>query len=140
MENEKIIHLDIVRANWNFEKRCKCIDRKFVIDPRNKEVHCASCGALVDPFEALMDICNWMERENNEIDMMAHQRQELMQYKPYLRVIKYLEKNYRGRKMLPCCPVCHEPFYLEEITSWDGIEYGKARILQRQNENKNKNG
>lgn len=131
MENDKLIHLDIVRANWNFEKKCQCTDRRFVIDPRNREVYCSKCGAWVDPFDALMDISNWCEHENNEIDMLARQKQELMQYKPYLRVIKKLERNYRGHKMLPCCPVCGEPFYLEEICEWMGKPYGDARIKKR---------
>lgn len=98
-EKSKLIHLDIVRANWNFEKKCKCTDRKFVIDPRNKEVYCASCGAWVDPFEALMEISDWLERENNNLDQLYNQKQELMRYKPWLRIIKDLEKQYRGHKM-----------------------------------------
>lgn len=130
-DKSKLIHLDIVRTNWNFQKKCKCTDRKFVIDPRNREVYCASCGAWVDPFDALMDIANWFENKNDELDRYYTQKKELMSYKPWLKVIKSLEKQYRGHKMLPICPVCRQPFYLEELTEWEGKDYADARIKRR---------
>jgi len=133
---DKIIDIDIVRANWNFKKKCTCQNRTFVVDPRNREIHCGQCGEIVDPFEALLELSNHYERINSQLHQIYEQKVELSKYKPHLLVIKSLESQYRGEKMLPLCPVCHEPFYLEEITSWTGWIYGEARIAQRREERK----
>lgn len=128
---DKIIHMDIIRANWNFRKRCTCENRTFVLDPRNREVHCGQCGELVDAFDAMMELCNNYERINEQMDSILKQKKELSKYKPRLEVIKKLEKEYRGKKMLPCCPICNNPFYLEEIRHWMGWSFGEAMINRR---------
>lgn len=131
---EKIIDIDVIRANWNFKKRCTCQDRTFVLDPRNKEVHCAQCGEIVDAFQAMLELANNYERMNSQLRNYYEQVKQLSSYKPHLKVIKSLESQYRGKKLIPCCPICHEPFYLEEITSWSGWQYGAARIERRKEE------
>ncbi|MDY0396799.1 hypothetical protein RWE15_23995 [Virgibacillus halophilus] len=55
-------------------------------------------------------------------------KKQIANYKPWLVVIKKLEKQYRGRKMIPNCPRCSEPFYLEELVQWTGKPYADARI------------
>ena len=131
---DKIIDIDIIRANWNFKKRCECRNRTFVLDPKNREVHCGQCGEVVDPFDALMELCNNYERINEQLRHSLEQKRELDKYKPHLNVIKKLEHNYRGKKLIPDCPVCGEPFYLEELNCWTGWQYGEARIKHRNKE------
>lgn len=133
---EKIIDIDVVRANWNFKKHCTCSKRKFVLDPINREVHCSYCGEIVDPFDALMDLSNNYEMINSQLKSSLEQMKKIANYKPHLKVMKRLEKNYKGKnKMLPCCPVCNEPFYFEEITTWSGLQFGSAVIEKRKEEN-----
>ncbi|EKQ56212.1 MULTISPECIES: hypothetical protein [unclassified Clostridium] len=135
---DKIIDIDIIRANYNFKKKCTCSKRSFVLDPANREVHCRQCGQIVEPFEALMDLCNHYERINEQLKSSLEQKRQLDNYKPHLKVIKHLEENYRGKnKMIPYCPVCGEPFYLEELISWSGWEFGAALIEQRKNQKNN---
>ena len=38
--------------------------------------------------------------------------------------------------MLPSCPRCEEPFYLEELTSWTGRHFGDARIRKWKEEHR----
>ncbi|WP_235190151.1 hypothetical protein [Bacillus gaemokensis] len=66
------------------------------------------------------------------------QKKQLAAYKTHLRIIKSLESSYRGRKMLPSCPRCGEPFYLEELTAWIGKEYAERRIVKWKEENSTK--
>lgn len=56
---------------------------------------------------------------------MEEQKDHLQAYQPHKPTIKTLEKNLiesekgkvnLGTKYYPCCPVCKEPFELEEIT------------------------
>lgn len=125
---DKIIGLDQVRISRGLGKICKCQNRKFVIDTDNKRVTCASCGAVINPYDALYDLAYQYEEYNRQVERLLKQRKEIAAYKPHLVVIKRLEKEYRGYKMIPNCPRCHEPFYLEEIIQWTGKPYADARI------------
>ncbi|MCS3597997.1 MULTISPECIES: hypothetical protein [Bacillus] len=40
--------------------------------------------------------------------------------------------------MLPYCPRCREPFYLEELTHWMGISYAERRIEKWKEQNQTK--
>ncbi|WP_257150920.1 hypothetical protein [Bacillus toyonensis] len=53
---DKIIGLDQTRINRGIGKICKCKNRKFVIDTTNKRITCHSCGSVVDPYDAIVDL------------------------------------------------------------------------------------
>jgi hypothetical protein len=125
---DKLVSLDQVRISRGLEKICKCDNRKFVIDTSNRRVTCNGCGATVDPYEAMLELAFNREKHMNELERLYEQRKQIVNYKPHLVVIKTLEKQYRGRKMIPNCPRCSEPFYLEELTRWQGKPYADARI------------
>lgn len=124
----RIIGLDQIRINRGLGKICKCENRKFIIDTDNRRVTCAGCGAVVDPYDALYDLAHQDEERNRQVEMLLKQRKEIAEYKPYLVVIKKLEKQYRGYKLIPNCPRCGEPFYLEELNTWAGKKFADARI------------
>jgi hypothetical protein len=64
----------------------------------------------------------------NEVNQLLLQADEIKNYKPYLRVIKNLEKNYRT--MYPRCPKCHQAFDLKNIISWVGKDYAKLNCME----------
>lgn len=125
---EKVIGLDQMRISRGLGKICKCENRKFVIDTDNRRVTCNSCGAVVDSFDALYDIAYQDEQRTKQVECLLEQQKQIASYKPWLKVIKSLEESYRGHKMIPNCPRCAEPFYLEELVSWTGKPYADARI------------
>ncbi|WP_272033122.1 hypothetical protein [Oceanobacillus kimchii] len=99
-----------------------------MLDTRNRRVMCSSCGAIIDPYDAMYDMALRWEQMNEQLDYMLEQRKQIINYKPWLKAIRYLEKQYRGKKMIPECPRCNEPFYLEELNSWTGREFANTRI------------
>lgn len=133
----RIIGLDQVRIDRGLGKICKCKNRKFVIDTDNRRVTCASCGAVVDPYDALYDLAHQDEERNRQVESLLEQRKKIAEYKPHLVIIKRLEKQYRGHELIPNCPRCGEPFYLEELNSWTGKRYADARIEKFKEINKN---
>jgi hypothetical protein len=83
----------------------------------------------------MLELANNYERINNQLHSVWEQKKKLDSYKPHLAVLKKLEEHYKGKnRMLPHCPVCGEPFYLEELNYWMGWEYGEARIKKRMEE------
>ena len=117
---EKIIKIETLRINRDIYKRCRCslTERRYVVDPQNREVTCKNCGSRVDPFDAIYDITRYYERLEEEAQSLLDQRKQIINYKPHMIVFRDLERQYRGKKMLPCCPHCHRGFYFEELAAW----------------------
>jgi predicted molibdopterin-dependent oxidoreductase YjgC len=124
---ENIVHIDVLRINRGIEKRCKCKDKTFIVDTQNRCVNCGSCGALIDPYEAIEYLATYWERVEQQTEALLEQRRQIANYKPHLVVMRELERRYRGKKMLPCCPHCGRGFYFEEIKSWVGRGYEEHR-------------
>jgi len=113
---DKVIELEVLRINRNIDKKCRCYNRTFVVDPTNKIILCGECGARVDPYEAIYDLAYNRERMVEENRRLLEQRKQIESYKPFLVVIKELEKKYRNKnELLPCCPHCHRGIYLKEL-------------------------
>ena len=132
---DKIIGLDQIRINRALDKICTCKDRKFVLDTTNRRVICSSCGSRIDPFDAMYELAYKGEQFKEQVNHLLEQRKQILNYKPWLVAIKKIEKKYRSRKMLPSCPRCDEPFYLEELVSWTGKEFAEMRIRKWKGEN-----
>lgn len=117
---DKVKRIDVLRVEYGKKKLCQCSDPHYEIDYQNRLVYCADCGAIVDPFEALMEIAESYDRIGRQIDALLEQRREIASYKPHLVVIKELERRYRAQRfsMVPRCPRCGELFDLPELTSW----------------------
>lgn len=125
---DKIIKIDQIRVNRGLDKLCTCSNRKYMIDTTNKRVLCQSCGSQINAYDAMLDLSLHAERMNEQLEIWKRQRDELINYKPWLLTIRNLERHYRGKKKLPCCPRCDEPFYLEELTRWMGKSFADGRI------------
>lgn len=117
---EKVLRFDIARVNYGRRKICRCLNPHYEIDAQNRLVVCNDCGAIIDPFDALVDLAKHYERIERWNQAALDQRREIENYKPHLLVIRELEKQYRRQKMIPMCPHCGKPFDLKEIAkgSW----------------------
>lgn len=136
---DKIIPMEQIKIFRGMGKFCKCKDRSFTIDTDNRRITCSECGSVVDPYDALYDIALQDERRNEQLERFIQQKREIAKYRPHLKVIKNLEEHYRKKnKMLPLCPRCGEPFYLEELNSWLCKEMADKRIkICKESEEKN---
>lgn len=127
---EKVVRFDVVQVEYGKRKMCQCFEPHYEIDFQNKLVYCRDCGAIVDPFEALVRIARDTERWDNYTQEMLEQRRQIRDYQPRRVVIKKLEKQYvsaEHHNLEPTCPRCGQPFELEELleTGWVNREFAK---------------
>lgn len=127
----QIISFDQIRINRSLEKICNCDNRKFVVDTQNRRITCQSCGSIVDPYDAMYELAMNGERIQAQVEQLLEQRKQIANYKPWLVTIKKLEQQYRGRKMMPLCPACDEPFMLEELFRWVSWQFNEKRVKDR---------
>ncbi|MFP7288034.1 hypothetical protein SFC15_17605 [Shouchella clausii] len=132
---DKVVDIDQLRVNWGLEKICKCEQRRFLVDTTNRRITCQECGAIVDPYQAMYELATAGSELQKQVERLLEQRKQIENYKPWLVTIKKIEQQYRGRKIIPNCPRCGEPFYLEELTMWSGKAFADARILKWKEQN-----
>jgi hypothetical protein len=122
--DEGIIRFDLCRLEKNKEKLCKCMNPHYEVDTANRIITCTDCGAVVDPFEALLEICKHQEQ------YMEYQRKAIEKAKLYREIA---EKEWRRRfknacfkdmerryidGLHPACPECGALFDPVKIKSW----------------------
>ena len=115
---EKIYPIETLRLMRNATKHCRCENKSFVVDVANSMVNCGSCGARIEPFEAIKYMALHSESLRTETENLLEQRRAILNYKPHMVVFRDLESRYRGKKMLPMCPHCDRGFYFEELKGW----------------------
>ena len=125
--DKKVVDFDILRINQAARKFCRCTTPHYELDSANRVVTCTDCGALVDPFEALRNLAHNIEHYERCAEYAIEERKKLDEYKPRLRVIKYIEEKYSGSRnsMVPSCPICGMYFDLTELqsVSWRSRTY-----------------
>ena len=124
----ELIRYDLLKINRNKQKDCQCDRPTYELDMQNERVECSECGAVIPPFKALLNLARRHDRINEIHEARLEQAEAIKNYKPHLRTIKELEKKYRGNKLVPHCPACEEPFYLEDIKNWSGVTFMANRI------------
>lgn len=120
---EKIVRFDALRVEYGRAKVCQCKSASYEIDYQNRLVYCQDCGAIVDPFEALLNIAKYYDRYEDYLEYLLEEQKKLEDWNPRLRTIKNLAERYHSGKMAPVCPRCGEAFDLKEIERWTDARF-----------------
>lgn len=115
---KEIIRFDTLRIEYGRKKYCQCKDAAYEVDYQNRLVYCQHCGAIVDPFDAMLNIATYIEKYEEHLEYMLETRKNLENWKPRLLVARNIVDHYHSGKMAPICPRCHEAFDLKEIVQW----------------------
>lgn len=121
----KVINIETLLINRRREKNCKCAKPHYEIDTQNHLVYCQKCLAVVEPFEALLQIARYFEEINDSVEYAKEYRNELMNYKPYLREARRYEQMMKQKNMLPICPKCSQLFNWNEVVSMGNKRFYK---------------
>lgn len=106
-----------LKVEYDRRKVCECNPRTFILDYKNKLVYCSKCGAIIDPFEALLDMAeNAVSIQRDVVayaDLAAKERKIYMRF----RGVNDISKKFRDG-LWPVCPYCKELIDPMEISSY----------------------
>ena len=127
----KIISFSLLQTVKGREKICQCNPPHYEIDPVNRTVTCKDCGAIIDPINALITICEHTDK------LAEYQREALQKARTYAeladkefrrriknKACKDMDKNY-CMGLLPVCPKCGETFDPTDIMNYSRPEKRK---------------
>lgn len=123
-EKGEILSFTLFNVKKGREKICKCNPPHYEIDTQNRIVTCMDCGAILDAFEALMALCQYIDRYE-EYQQKAFEKYKIygeLADKEYHRrmknkALKEVDKQYQSG-MLPICPKCGKAIEPMEITNY----------------------
>lgn len=122
-------------------KLCNCKDRTILIDKENRRVECSECGAPLDPFDVLYEMCFQEHMFYTSLKAMRNEKEELEKWLINNRMGKTLREIASKIRagFLPLCPHCENYFELEQIKSWVNLSYAsevyKKKLLERRRNN-----
>lgn len=128
-ENKKPVSIELFRVNRGREKLCQCNRPHYEVDTVNRIVMCTDCGAVVEPFEALLTVCRDYERYNDDIKRLrkkasiyAQEADKEFKRMCRNRVFREMESQYR-KNLLPSCPECGKYFDPAKINRWTNKKF-----------------
>lgn len=111
---------------YNRRKVCECEDRHYILDAKNRLVYCSQCGAIIDPFDTLMDLTRNADRIQGCLhDYAEAAEKERRKYLRYKGVNGVTEHHRNG--MIPRCPECGKPIDPADFSSYVNLKYVKGR-------------
>ena len=66
MDKGKPVSFDLLRINKGMKKICRCNPPHYELSVENRIIMCSDCGAVVDPFEAMLSIAGYHEQLREE--------------------------------------------------------------------------
>ena len=123
-EKDGIISFELLKAEVNRAKLCRCLDASYILDVNNRLVICEQCGAILDPFDALLKIQE-KQQEWAEYQQKAVRRARLFQQEAD-RTLNLMQRYKNTRRiaglcqdgLFPVCPNCKEIIAPERFTEW----------------------
>ena len=116
---DKVLSFTLFKVEKGREKICKCNPPHYEIDTENRIVTCMDCGATLDAFEALIALCNHMDRYREYQEKALEKCKLYGEWRRRMKnkAFKDMDKAYQS-EMFPHCPKCGEVFDPMEIKRW----------------------
>lgn len=86
----------------------ECRHVHITLDDNGDVVRCDECGIQLSPYWLLTRICDEYSRALAKINARERAHREAMDRALHLTAAQRVEKAWRSRTMVPCCPHCGE--------------------------------
>lgn len=124
MEDNKIIKFDMFKLERNKAKICNCNPPQITVDTVNRRCECTICGTVLDGFDAMVKLLEYIEdlyraldNIKNHADYLEEKANEAKKRYFKNKAFKDMDEHYKSN-MLPFCPNCNEQFDPMKINRW----------------------
>lgn len=133
-EKNKVLSFTLFKVEKGREKICRCNPPHYIIDTANRIIICDDCGAVIEPFEALLNVVEYtkeyeeyQEKALEKINSYREMANEELRRRFRNKAFKDMDSNYQ-KGMLPHCPKCGEIFEPAEISHWTNKKYYRQEM------------
>jgi len=104
----KVIDFGEARVARGMSRRpySSCKHMNMVYDTQERRIWCEDCESNVDPFDAFRTLVEQYAAAESRINRIKNEANEAAQFTLRSRAAKHIDKAWRSRRMVPCCPHC----------------------------------
>lgn len=101
-----IIQIDSLKLKRVHKEFCQHINMSY--DPLNEYVGCSDCGIQLQPFKAFMLLIDGYTKAVRRLDERRSELKEMEDRSELslLKATRKVDRAWRRKSMLPCCPHC----------------------------------
>lgn len=106
-----------------------CLHRRLTYDPLERRIWCRDCERDIDGFDAFTIIAEQCHEFYTQNAHRAKKLEEAEKFQARSIAVKELDRLWRSRNTVPCCPHCKRGLLPEDMKhlSGVGVEYERAR-------------
>lgn len=131
----KVVDIGDLRVSRGQTRRpySACQHTALVYDPGERRIWCKDCEKDVDPFDAFKGLA---ERYSTAVDGLKRRQEhldEVEQFKMRSIAAREMDKAWRSKGMVPCCPHCNNGLFPEDFKSGPHLisrDYAAARLAR----------
>ncbi|MGB7387968.1 MAG: hypothetical protein WA929_10280 [Pseudomonas neustonica] len=106
-----------------------CNHLRLNFDDQERRIYCQDCEQEVDHFDAFITVVNNWRTMTRRLDERRKSIDEAEQFTLVSRAAKELDKAWRKRKQVPCCPSCNAGLLPEDFAN--GIKSTRSAEFER---------
>ncbi|MEF2073507.1 hypothetical protein [Consotaella aegiceratis] len=132
----KVVDIGDIRVARGLTRRpaSSCKHHRVNYDSRERRIWCKDCERDVDAFDAFLLLVEYFDREKARLDSREQRLKEAEAFQARSIAAKEIDKAWRSRTMVPCCPACGQGLFPEDFKSGVamlGRDYAEARRKRR---------
>ncbi len=104
-----------------------CRHHQLRYDTRERRIWCADCEHDVEPFDAFASLVERYDAAIKRAERKIAEAKEAQEFALRSIAAKQIDRHWRSRKMVPCCPHCQRGIWPEDVDrmgrvsrEWDG--------------------
>jgi len=97
--------------------RSSCKHLSLVFDEKERRVWCKDCEQEIEPFDAFKGLAEFFHAANAKLRDREEAVKEAEQFQLRSRAAKAVDKIWRTRTMVPCCPSCDKGLLPEDFAN-----------------------
>lgn len=119
--SDNVIDIGAFRVSRNGPKRSydrndkRCPHGQIELDDQGQIVRCTQCGETLSAYWALGMLAKVFNDEWEKLKMAQDRATAAREIQLHLVAAKSLEKVWRSRSMVPCCPHCDRGILAEDM-------------------------
>ena len=106
-----------------------CRHLRLNYDEEERRIYCSDCESDVEPFDAFMTVVHSWRAMTGKLEARRKSIEEAEQFTLISRAAKELDKVWRKRRQVPCCPSCTAGLLPEDFAS--GITSTRSADIER---------
>ena len=104
----------VARGRARYSRRC-CDHRRMVYDPNERRVWCSNCESTIEAFDAFTALVDMHHVAQNKYSRREEAVKEAEAASIDLIACKNLQKEFRKKSTVPCCPHCNGGLLAEDF-------------------------